>query len=383
MKIGILTFHSVDNYGAVLQAYALQAFLVSQGYHVEIIDYRPSYFHSPRHWPVRPDRLLGEIYCRIMARRFEQFRTRYLNRTPICLTATDLEKNLPQYDAMIVGSDQVWSPDVDRRKETDPVYFLGWAKGSRRISYAASFGTDTIPGQERESVARGLLQIENVSVRESSGVDLVKKLSGKEAQWVCDPVFLRSRELWMNDLGCSTKRGKDIVVYMPPQIPDAHKLFSELSRRQNKRVVHIGFNWHYAVTRGCTWRIPSPLGFIGRIALASGVVTRSFHGTAFSILMQTPFVYLLPAGDAHDRSTRVVSLLSRMGLGGRVLPETASAEEIGKVLESPIDWRTVDAARDGFVLTSRAWLREAMRGLKERGLSFCDDGISVAEERAV
>lgn len=359
MKIGILTFHSVDNYGAVLQAYALQAFLVSQGHHVEIIDYRPSYFHSPRHWPVRPDRLLGEIYCRIMARRFEQFRTRYLNRTPICLTATDLEKNLPQYDAMIVGSDQVWSPDVDRRKETDPIYFFRWNLGqsTRKIAYAASFGTDGISPEHASTVADGLVNIDIISVRESTGVHIVDELVHRKSELVCDPVFLLTPEQWCGAAGITDRRSENYLVYMPPAL-HVVKTFADKMRA---RVVLPSWNVWYMIGRWLGIRAPSPLGWVKLIAESRGVLTKSFHGIAFCILTHTPFVYYRPDGSAASRSTRCVTLLECMGLESRIVRERElTPEKVIELFSQSVDWHRVDKARMAFVSKSKIFLEKVL-----------------------
>lgn len=341
MKLGILTFHSVDNFGAVLQAFALQHYLGSQGHDVEIIDYRPPYFHGTKSWPWRPDRLIGRFFTDWQSRKFEDFRRRYLKRTAPCRNAMDLEKNLPRYDAVLVGSDQVWSPDVDRRKETDPIYFFRWnlPTGMRKIAYAASFGTDKIPERHAASVRDGLANIDVISVRENTGVQIVRELSGREAKWVCDPVFLLTGDEWRKLASAPERRGKDLMVYMAPSID----ILQSVARMMHAKVVVPGWNIRYLLSRRLAISLPSPLQWIARIAASRGVITKSFHGTAFCILTHTPFVYIRPSGSAGSRATRVVDLLAKLGLSARMVDEdAATSAQLAGLLRIDIDWQLVE-----------------------------------------
>ena len=359
MKLGILTFHSVDNFGAVLQAFALQHYLESQGHEVEIIDYRPAYFEASRKWSWRPDRMLGRFLMNWQARKFEDFRRRYLKRTAPCWTAKDLEANLPRYDAVIVGSDQVWSPDVDRRKETDPIYFFRWdlPSGTRKIAYAASFGTDRVSAQHIASVQEGLSNIDVISVREATGVGIVKELTDRDAKWVCDPVFLLSGAQWRKLAAAPESRGKEIMVYMPP----AMGVLQALARQLHTKVVLPGWNVLYLLKRRLGICFPSPLQWVSRIAASRGVITKSFHGTAFCILTHTPFVYIRPSGSAGSRATRVVDLLVRLGLSARMVDEdTVIPVQLANLLRMNIDWQSVENSLKSYCEDSQVFLRAAL-----------------------
>lgn len=359
MRLGILTFHSVDNFGAVLQAFALQHYLESQGHEVEIIDYRPSYFGLPRKWFWRPDRMLGRFLMNWQARKFEAFRRCYLKRTTPCWTAKDLEANLPRYDAVIVGSDQVWSPDVDRRKETDPIYFFRWnlPSGTRKVSYAASFGTDKISEWHVESVREGLTNIDVISVREATGVKIVKELTGRDAKWVCDPVFLLSGAQWRKLAAAPESRSKEIMVYMPP----AMGMLQSLAHQLHTKVVMPGWNVLYLLKSRLGVCFPSPLQWVARIAASRGVITKSFHGTAFCILTHTPFVYIRPADASRNRATRVMDLLSKLGLSRQMLDEDKLTPGwIVDLLEAEIDWVSVEQNLEAYCNDSQAYLSFAL-----------------------
>lgn len=361
MKIGILTFHSVDNYGAVLQAFALQTYLKSVGHNVEIIDYRPSYFHTKRTWPLtHPIRLLGELAGVYHARKFESFRRTYFNRTVVCLTAKDLESELPRYDAVIVGSDQVWSPNVDRRKETDPIFFFRWnlPTTTKKIGYAASFGTDSIPEEHIASVREGLANINIISVREKSGVEIVKDIANRDATWVCDPVFLLSPEQWKTILGCKDVTPREYMTYMAPDI----RILQDLARRNRTKVIAPGWNPYFAVKKNLGIMFTSPAEWVQRIASSKGFITKSFHGTSFAILMHAPFVFIRPSGAMAKRATRILSVLERVGLQDRILPEEdTSAERIEAILNSPVDWEKVDSARTAYAEDSCKFLKGCLR----------------------
>lgn len=361
MKLGILTFHSVDNYGAVLQAFALQMYLKTLGHDVEIIDYRPSCFHPKRRLSlIHPVRLLGEMAGLYHARKFESFRKVHLNRTAACFTVADLESKLPRYDAVIVGSDQVWSPNVDRRKETDPIYFFRWnlPEGTKKIGYAASFGTDSIPEEHVPSVVDGLKNIDVISVREKSGVEIVRSLVEREATWVCDPVFLLSPEQWKAAAGVIGDKTRDYFTYMSPSIP----MLQELARKHYCKVITPSWNPYFVVKSRLCISLDSPFSWIRHISSTQGFITKSFHGTSFAILMHAPFVFIRPAGQMAKRATRIINVLERVGLTSRILSEEdATSDCIDSILSAPIDWAKVDAAREEYVEVSKLFVSECIR----------------------
>ena len=362
MHIGILTFHSVDNYGAVLQAFALQTYLSSLGHEVEIIDYRPSYFHGARKWPLNhPGRIVANFASLYQNRKFEQFRRSHLNRSAVCRTSHDLGTKLPSYDAIVVGSDQVWSPDVDRRNTTDEVYFCQFKlpAATRKIAYAASFGTKDIQSREEAAIARGLGNMDVISVREPTGQEIVNRLSQKRATWTCDPVFLLSRNQWRvcaKSHGGFHPRRNAILSYMLP----FNREWGECLKRENTELINIGWNPCCALSRNQTCRIPSPLAFVQMIASARGLVTKSFHGIAFAIVLNVPFVYMLPTRGGEDRATRVTSLLDRLGLSDRVLCGGDDMKSIMDRLAMQIDWDAVQCRLRGFRAESVSFLDNAL-----------------------
>lgn len=338
MRVGILTFHSVDNFGAVLQAYALQEYLRSQGHEVEILDYRPSYFHIKRRMPARIDRILGHLVSKYQATKFERFRRDFLYRSQIMSSNIGDFSDSLKYDLLVVGSDQVWSPDVNGRTELDMAYFFDWIPDAypiRKISYAASFGADKVADKYLPGIRKGLSRLDAISVREDTGVTLATEIAGRIADWVCDPVFLLTKSQWMSRLSCDIARRNIVMTYMPPEIG----LMKELARKMNSKVTLCYWNPYYAVGRRLGVFITSPQEWVSLIATSKASVTMSFHCVAFSIIFHTPFVYLCKRG---GHSTRVISLLTRLGLEEQILfNDEATADRIMMLLEHKINWERV------------------------------------------
>lgn len=355
MRLGILTFHSVDNYGAVLQTFALQTYLSSLGHSVEIIDYRPAYFHSKPRPVLRPDRFIGRLVMSCVSRRFEVFRREHLKRTTVCYSETDLERRLPIYDLLIAGSDQIWNPTVDRRTDVDPIYFFSWNVPSttRRISYAASFGTSAIDARFKDKIAKGLSAFDSISVREESGIEIVKTLCGKKAVWVCDPVFLLGGDWWRKTVCMPTARYNSVFSYMPPRL-DTLNGFAKFIGSQ---VVTTGWNVRGLVSKRISYSNPSPLGWVRQIGSSSCMLTKSFHGLAFSIMLHTPFVYWLPDGDVPANAERCISLLRYLGLDSRIVKlGERFACNVADKFQDPIDWDGVDDKLSTYVQRSKDYL---------------------------
>ena len=360
MKIGILTFHSVDNYGAVLQAYALQKFLSKLNMEVEIIDYRPRYFHNSRKFSFRPATFISNVVSLLKERRFEEFRSLFMKRTAVCYDKYDLESNINCYDVIVVGSDQVWSPDVDRRKEPDPIYFFDWRIPikTKKIAYAASFGEETIAEKYVKTIRDGLQKTDVISVREKSGMDIVRKILGSRAVWVCDPVNLLSYKEWITLSSSTNIEHNYIVSYMLP----ANIVLSlgHSCRAENIALKHIDWNARVAVKYPRSISVPAPFQFVNMIFNSKGVVSQSFHGISFAIILHKPFIYIKPSGINKGRAVRIIDILERLGLSGRMLHDDVAIYEIINKMKEPIDWNEVDKRRNVFVSESKCWLQNSI-----------------------
>ena len=209
MKICTITCHDVYNVGASLQAYALQTYLKSLGHDVRIIDDKPDYLSghyrldvvaNPKYDKpfVRQAYLLAKLpgRLRILPRKkvFDDFTDKYLTLTKRYASEAELAAEPPEADVYFAGSDQIWNPLFQNGK--DPAFYLDFVRQGVRASYAASFAVDEFPQELREVTAKYLSRLDGVSVREASGLAVLKSLGIENAQTVLDPVFLLDKAHW-------------------------------------------------------------------------------------------------------------------------------------------------------------------------------------------
>ena len=339
MKVGVLTFHWADNPGAVLQAYALCKVITGMGHEVEIIDYDPSWrghrLPSMR-WRNLRD---GKLPCAVLRKiAYTRFRSAALSVSAVkSRDRSQLRSASSAYDAIVVGSDQVWNPGIIKG---DPSYFLDFADKAkcRLIAYAASLGVDTLPPQFDTSVRALLQRFDAISVRESGAAKMVSEFLGKPVQHVADPTLLVGSE----ELRFPGSRGANgyLLAYMV--FPEAREGVAQLARSLDMDIVHVGSGvapgW---VTPGLgrTLHSVGPGEWVELIRRAGFVYTSSFHGTVFSILNRVPFV----ACARGDHNSRVESLLGLCGLGDRLLAPGA-VDAARSLASSEVEWSRVHAA---------------------------------------
>ncbi len=353
MKAYILTLPLGQNYGGTLQNYALQQALKRLGHSPETVLYRNRhkfgyYFHDVvRHikhfWKYRDVPLKSDIHRRQLALR--QFVAENIATTQEFNSPKALKEFMAQKTgvAVIVGSDQVWRPCYAGKRLG--AYFLDFLHNRhdiRRISYAASFGSDQWEYKDKAgAVARELIQeFDDVSVRESSAVDLCAKCLGFDnAQWVPDPVLLLSAEdyraLYSGKANCVVAP-HSLAVYLLDALDHKTRLAQEVSNCRK--------NWLHTLIpdinkkAGLADYIPLEEWLAG-IDQAETVITDSFHGTVLSILFHKQFVVL---ANAKRGLSRLHEVLGRFGLEGRLLDENATPAEVMEVLERPIDYARVE-----------------------------------------
>lgn len=341
-RIGIVTIVKVNNYGAELQAYATQRKLNLMGYDAELIDYL--YYRNPGHiaeaesrpfYPYPLKNRVKELGLKLIdaigrirktdaqKRRegnFDKFHSQH-NR----FSATryrrhsELFGNPPDYDAYCVGSDQVWNPRCYTNLDA---YFLNFAPaGKLRFSYASSFGVKNVPDSARETYARLLTQMDHISVRESSGVDLVRRLTGKEAELVADPTLLLNRDEWMEV--AEPVEGlpeRYVLVYELRALPYLMEVARQIAGHRGIKIVRICKDARSAVggdDNVINITEAGPSHFVYLFDRAECVVTNSFHGTAFSVNFHRELFCVLSATATNNG--RQESLLARVGLTDRII----------------------------------------------------------------
>lgn len=308
-EVGILTYHSSDNFGSVLQAYALSRYLSERKADCEIIDYRKREvqqlyrifqpFDSRYH--VLTNLYSVPYYGALQARKksFEAFRTSMLPLSKVRYREKEELKRC-RYTRYIVGSDQVWNMDI---VDFDLSYMLDFTDADK-ISYGASFGPR---GKSREALApvvRYLQAFRKISVREELSKELCEKKMGIPAVVVCDPVFLLTREEWKRAAATYAGRpNRYLVGYFPGGMSFGQDACSKaLAKEQGCERVLLMPEWRNAFRAGRKAYDCGPAEFLDLLLHADVVCTSSFHGTAFSILLGKEAFVSLNDGDSRIRT---------------------------------------------------------------------------------
>ena len=351
MKIHSITLHGAHNYGAMLQALALKNYLESQGHEVSVIDFLPSAVIHNNHrikFSKNPKTLvrsgvaaLSWLPWRKRFRAFESFKISNMNLTRHYETLKDLKAAPPESDAYICGSDQIWNPE----RRFNPAYFLNFGRSStRRISYAASLGVDKASEKTLEELGTLLDRFDAVSVRETSGAEIVSS-TGKNAEVVLDPTLLLNKEHWTKIAAPYTGTGKYILTYCLEESEEFNSVLKRYSTHTGIPVVHIAgsiVNRTKPVDR--VIKDAGPLEFLGLFLNAEFIFTNSFHGTAFALNLGRPLV-----GIRHSkRNARMTTLLNSVGwsdsqVGGET--PVKEIEEIARERAAAVNDSVLDEAR--------------------------------------
>lgn len=309
MKIGILTFHEADSYGAVLQAYALQQTLLKLGVESEFVQIR-----SPQSAAQTPPATgAAAVFARRMQAEgkkreelFAAFRQEHMRMSPPYQPTDPIDED---FDSFIAGSDQIWNfriPGADAR------YFLPFAKPEKRYSYAASFGADALPEKAKAWAADQLSRFRNISVREESGCQIVKELTGRDAQVCLDPTLLPDREDW--DVLTQPENGEPYALLFLLKYDEVlvAKAREEAGKRGVQlRTVTAAFMPQLGMN---AWNTTGVTDWLSAIRNAQCVFTNSFHGMVFSMIFGRSFHVERLTGELSSRNGRLEELLSFLQL---------------------------------------------------------------------
>ena len=362
MKIGILTFQYSLNYGAVIQCYALKTFLEIQGHCVEIINRQPN--RAPRY------KIWGGILKRILKMQnpvkfpgwsaFNKFSKNLLRLSSKPITSNNEMENydFSDYQAIIVGSDQIWR---DNLRTVGNNYFLDFLKESndiRKISYAASFGKDCWCDSPAriQFVSELLRKFDKISVREKSGVNVCKTVFHIDAVQVLDPSLLLPKQVYERIALDHNKQlqAYDVVSYFLGE-DKATNISNVECFARNKGLSYIDL---YSLGSYGTYKVKQHLtvaDWIFEISKAKYVITNSFHATVFAIIFHKQFVVVnLPSGG----TTRLESLLSILNIQNRFFNSIESVNFA--ILDSSIDYTNVDSLLQKELAASKKFVRDAL-----------------------
>lgn len=322
MKIGILTFYKVLNYGAVLQAYALSKVLKDRGHETFLINYQPNQLTSP-YRKVTLKWFYNILYLKVLYRRynlfspFKIFFNRYLNEGQKYDFLSQLIENPPKADLYIAGSDQIWNSHLTGNEEI--AFFLPFSSTKTSIiSYAASCGGDYSFLDKLEIISL-LKRFNRVSVREKSlQVKLMEK--GIVSKVVLDPTLLLEK---YDEFLTANLFGNYIVVYNISISEDFSNKLLYLKKISGLKVINIGP--HFLKEADSNIIGISPDRWVNFIYHANFVFTDSFHGVAFSVNFKKKFLFI-PKGAISD--LRITDFLTTIGLLNCVIYNTKNLDDI-------------------------------------------------------
>lgn len=345
MKIGIMTFWwSEDNYGQLLQCYALQKYLRDQGHDPFLIRYdsRKDYVPTPLYWKLlkvlNPVKLAGYLSLKrrkylsakeyvVHNRQFSSFRDTYLKQSEqIYYSYDELKANPPQADCYIVGSDQVWNFSngaLQKVKKLVHAYFLDFGSDSIiRMAYAASWGREQIPDNFVDEIQPLLKKFQKVSVREKSGIDICRRCGYETAQWVCDPTLLLDaevyREIYRNTNVSAPQKPYVLFYYLDNGGKFDKKSVFQFAQERNLDVRYISANMNMDAYEKTYATIPEWLYLVDN---AQYVITNSFHCCVFSILFRKQFGAIALTGTYSGMNSRLQSLFEMTGCGERYIKD--------------------------------------------------------------
>lgn len=375
MKIGILTYHFSDNFGALLQAYALRRWLIEQGHDAEFINYHPDYVeHGGRLLPptskenIKADIKILYLYFANLQRRlagnnnqdqkFDSFRRDILGVDGYRFDSIEvLQAASLDYDAMIAGSDQIWNPSV--QKGLDPAYFLAFGNNNiARLSYAASFGKDTLAPEFHEEAKLLIKSFDFISIREQTGVKIAKNLTNKPIANVPDPTLLHTQYQEIIELAEDRHEGH-VFCYALRTAEGIRQVAEAAAKKYQTRIISP-YNIHRRWREIGTTVYPGPADWVRQIAHSSCVVTNSFHGTVFSIIFRKPFVVVGLPGAKAGLNARSKNLLLSLNLMHRFL-DAEHSDKAAEILAQPIDWSSVKKLQDKLRETGQNFLTDALR----------------------
>lgn len=327
IKVGILTFHWATNYGAVLQAFALQTVIQQMGCKVNIINYKPRRYNINMWTFIRSRKFLSLrsfFYTLKKEYRMKEFRAKYLITTPRYFTQTELREKCKDFDVLISGSDQVLNVSFLQYGEggESTAYYLDFGgKEVNRVYYGASFGATNYPKNLLKKVIPIVAHINAISVREMTGQKIFRDMGREDTVVVPDPTLLIPIDSYLEKFNIAkTKQfSNTYFVYM---------LRGKLKNIKQKLPQNICISKNETIEK-----------WLSMIYTSKAVVTNSFHGVIFCVLSHTPFLVVLSTKKNEGMNDRFFTMLTKLGLEDRI---TTEFEFNINLMDRTIDWLKVD-----------------------------------------
>lgn len=364
MRIGVISVHDSNNYGAYLQAYAMQHILKSMGHHVYFIrsrdkKYVKSIFYSKRLFIsglLKPP-IVGIKRYFAGIKKYHVFKQSWdcfqvVESDVITANNQDTRFIFGQLDHIILGSDEIWNvtaPAFQRK--------IFYGIGMNNVStYAVSMGTATFNDLNKYPyIIEAIKQMDHILVRDISTKQIVKQITKKEPKLVCDPTILVDKEIFECQYHNSyLENNQYLLIYTYGINKEIKKRIIKFAREKNLKVVSAGFYFNW-----CDYNVMcSPLEFCQVIKNAEYVVTTSFHGSIFSILYHKQFV-------AITARQKIIDIITRLGLKKSMLSENCTDEELKEALtRNNFAYHIVDNEIENMKKDSYRELLESLEGGK-------------------
>ncbi len=367
-NIKLITYSCANNYGAVLQTYALYKVLKLYADDVKIIDYITERYNVDN--PTFGDKALSTSKWKYIPIIRQKWKARFVsqmkeNRKPF---RDFLQKNVvftdPYYDldelvearltadVFITGSDQLWNPEYLWTGIVDEPYYCGFLNDNqKRISYATSFGKNKLTQEEMDAAKPYLNKYAAISVREQSGVEILDEMKLKGIE-VVDPTLLAGKEIFDALISPKTISSKYVLLFQIDFKRNLYKAAEQYAKEIEKQLIVIVPDIkqvHHSIQN--IVNLPAVEEWLWYIKNADYIITDSFHGTVFSIIYNKKFISSMTAGN----NGRIRNVLKATGLNGRAL-EIVNYTELKKIAEEEIDYKQVNMRVEVLRSKSLSWL---------------------------
>ncbi|SHJ48885.1 polysaccharide pyruvyl transferase family protein [Pseudobutyrivibrio xylanivorans] len=363
MRVGIITFHFVNNFGGALQAYALQRAVKEQcKVDVEIVDYRNWFIRFTdrvRLLPITTNvkeffsgwATMGQRAGR--RHKFGRFALKYSQLSRKYISHFSLRRCPPGDDKYICGSDQIWNPFLTAGVSYN--YFLQFEKNpANKIAYAPSFGSENINKRYHNKIRNYIGSIGYLSVREKAGQEFIKELTGRDAERLIDPTFLLTKEDW-DGVGCERiEEHPYILLYIMQRDQEVYEYARKIKEQMGIKLIEIsryGYNPGFVDE---TLVDVGPMEFLALFRDAEYVCTNSYHGLAFSIIFEKQFC-LIPCKRFRARINNMLDLLQI------------------DINSDGDDWESLTATYD------REFVKEVIERERQKSIQYLKDSIGVSE----
>lgn len=354
MKISVITLHTVNNYGSVLQTYATQTILENMGHSVEFVDY----WRKDNTGKASIDKALESAFMKkhknlwgknaitkklvrlpvriILAKKrapMKKFLKERIHLTPHpYYSFEEILSDVPEADIYMTGSDQVWNSTWNKGIERP--FFLEYApQNKKRIAFAASIGKTSLDDWEIGVTKEMLSKYNKISMREESGVEILSEI-GIQAEQVIDPTLMLDAKQWEKISKPYKHNNPYLLIYQLNTNTKMDKYAIDLAKKQGWEIVRISYGYSGKQKTGKCLVCPSVETLLGCFSGAECILTDSFHATAFSLNFNKEFVSVLP----ERFSTRIESILSLTGTEARILGDYSDLS----IVDNKIDYDYVN-----------------------------------------